>query len=271
MSGPCDSGRLPAPSSIRDGALLCAWLSAALAGREPPDSLLDALSRLAILPPTGTSWVDIIAVARAARDAARMPAASPALVLPRPGDARGRRDVPRGAFETGVAVLLGGEGGSAHLLVPGERTWLGAERERSPVASAGAPAAGEDRAGERQPPTPSEADLALRGAVLAATTALEESATPLPRPPDAREWQALVRSWEEAPWPASSGASPDVALGIRAARILSAVDAARARPRGLTAADDARERSALEDVDRAARDAIEVAFSACHEEGPGPR
>jgi len=249
------------PVSIRDAAVACSWLAACLDGREPADTALGVLGELGIRAPDRTSWLDIVAEARSTRSVpyGTIPAAAGlALLLPRAGDARGLAEVPPEAYDSGAAVLLCSGDRVRAWLVPGSRAW---SIVVPPGATSISPAA------SWLSMTPRDADIALRGAVLAASTDLEATGAAVPRAPDATGWQELVRAWEEAPWPGRGAAgtdrqaSPDVALGIRGARILAAVGAGRAYPRGLTSHDESGFRSALEPVDRAARDAVEVAFS----------
>lgn len=253
-----DDPRIPAQGSVRDAALACAWLTAALDLGEPADTLLAAFDRLGFRAPPGLAWLDVLSEARTRREDHSVPiAGGPRLLLPRPGDARGAVDIPPAAYDAGAALLIDAGKGRRSWLIPAtkaEGTWVASASD-----TVGAPSAPSSAA-----QSPRDADRELRAAVLAAAAELEDGAPAVPSHPDARGWDALVRGWERAPWPrrAADSEVPDVALGLRGARILAAVALARSRDRGVTASEDRDHRRKLDVLDSAARAAIEVAVSA---------
>ena len=171
------------------------------------------------------------------------------------------QDIPPAAYDAGAAILLDSSTGQRAWLIPAMHAeWMWVTSSTGAEGTASAPSWA-TRA-------PRDADRELRAAVLAAASDFDDGAPSVPTNPDAGEWISLVRHWERAPWPSRSLGSevPDVALGLRGARILGAVALARSRDRGVTAGEDECHRRKLDELDRAARTAIEVAFSA----RPGP-
>lgn len=253
-----DDPRIPVQGSIRDAAVACAWLSAGLDLGEPVDTLLEVFDSLGFRAPRGLGWLDVLSQMRARREAGSSPGTcGPGLLLPRPGDARGVLDLPPAAYDVGAALLIDSQ--------TGRRTWLIPATDAEWMWVASAPGAGgTPSAPSWAAQTPQDADRELRAAVLAAAADFDDAAASVPTNPDARDWDALVRGWERAPWPRRAPGSqvPDITLGIRAARLLAAVALARSRDRGVTVGEDACHRRQLDVVDRAARSAIEVAFSA---------
>ena len=235
---------------ILRGARATAWLAAG-DGVSPDDMAAgivgsDAGHRVAVDGIEPLSWPVAAAELASGRGRPRVQ-----LVLPRPGDPRGRGpDVRRALEGTGVAVVVGTD----------PPTWLtpGAGPDDT-VAWTGAPGAAPVAI-----PDPRAADRDLRVALLEAATSVDD----LPgvtretgRADAAADVEWASRAWQRGPWP--SALTPRrLDLGLRGLRLivaLASMEAHASMP--LSAGVDRRRDERLVPLATAAHRAVEAAVS----------
>lgn len=171
--------------------------------------------------------------------------------FPRNGDSRGLTTVLDEGIQSGVVVSCHSATGTIWLIpessVDDTTTWIcRSQKNRSFV----------DRAGD-----PGEADRALRGAILQTENRFDELGL-IPRHESGRRFvQADARAWEAMQWP-QSVSSARTLLAIRAARLITSVEVALANDGGaFTGSQYSRRRTALDELDFAARRALEAALA----------
>jgi hypothetical protein len=171
--------------------------------------------------------------------------------FPRNGDSRGLTTVLDEGIQSGVVVSCHSAAGTIWLIpessVDDTTTWVyRSQRDRSFVEHAG---------------DPGEADRTLRSAVLQTETRFDELGL-IPRHESGRSFVlADAKAWESMQWPQFMS-SARMLLANRAARLITSVEVALADDGGaFTGTQQSRRRTALDELDFAARRALEAALA----------
>jgi hypothetical protein len=214
--------------------------------RQPSYAARQELHRIVTSDGSGYEWQEALGLIK--NKLGRTFEAS--LLLPRNGDSRGLTTVLAEGIELGAVLSCRSAQGTVWLIpensVDDTMTWM-FRTESVPFS----PLAHGDLA---------EADRALRRAVLQTEDRLHELDL-IPRHGPGRDFvQADTQGWESLQWPSTVDSAQRL-LAIRAARLITSVEAAHHDDGGARSSGELRQRHAvLNDLDMAARRALEISL-----------